>query len=93
MDLVFLLSMAFFAVVVVATLLVARRRPPGWRPRFLPYLYIFPVVGFGYLDFTAHQRKSWWFVPPLTFLILGILAFDRQRRIAKTGHANALPQH
>jgi uncharacterized membrane protein len=91
MDLVFMLSMAVFAVMVVAILLMSRRRPPGWRQRFLTYLFLFPAVGSAYTGYTAHQRKSWWFVPPLIFLIIAIREFVRQRKIAKTGHANAYP--
>ena len=92
MDLVFMLSAAVFAVVVVGTSLVARRRPSGWRPRFLPYLYIYSAAAFAYLGYTAHQRKAWWFVPPVIFLMLGIKEFARQWKIAKTGQANAHPQ-
>jgi phosphoglycerol transferase MdoB-like AlkP superfamily enzyme len=93
MDLVLLLYGVFFWVMVVAIQLVERRCPSGWRERSLPYLFIFPAVVFSYLGHTAHQRESWWFVPPLSFLILGILAFVRQRKIEKTGHPILLPQH
>ena len=79
-----ILVLAVFAVVLLATLLVARRHP-GWQ-RAAPYLFIFSAIVYGYLGATAYQRVAWWFVPSLGFLILAVVEFLRQRKIARTGH-------
>ena len=80
--LVITLAAMFFCV---GFLLV--RRHPGWARRALPYLFILCAAGWAYIGFTAYQRRAWWFVPPVILLVLGIVEFIRQRRIAAGQHA------
>ena len=61
------------------------RRDP-FLLRIAPYIAIFGAIDAGYLGYTAHHRRAWWFLPLLIFLILAVWAFIRQRRISRAGH-------
>lgn len=58
---------------------------------YVPYVLLLAAVDAGYLGFAAHERRVWWWVSPVIFVVLAIYAFVRQRRMRRADRSAQTP--
>ena len=63
-----------------------RNKPVAALRPAVPYLLVLVAAEIACLEFTAHERKGWWFVPPLICLAAAVWEFIRLRKLRRTGH-------
>lgn len=92
MDKVLVLTMPVIVAVLLG-IFWKKRNPDAasqLRP-VLPYVWIFLTLDMAYLCFTAHERKAWWWLPPVFCLIMTIYAFVRQRKLSRAERSAQTP--